>query len=122
VVFDTLNRTDPAVIILQAQEATPVFFSQDRADLDGNVDAGGNPRGGFFLTNASQPLSLVGAKCVLWGRAGADTEVEVQVLEQRIEVSAVPRSSAHQPVTKPKPVPFQNRVFDRGNFNNKVTF
>lgn len=122
VIFDTLSRKDPAVITIKAIEPTPVFISQDRAELDGNLDPGGNPRGGTPITNADQVMVLPGAKCILWGRAGMDTEIDVQIYEQRIEVSAVPRDSKHQPMPKPKPVPFANRVFDRGNFNDKVTF
>lgn len=103
VICDTLSRKDPAIVILQAIEATPVFMDQDRANLDGNLDAGGNPQGGWFLTNASPVAILLGPKFVLWGRAGADTFVEVQVIEQRLEVNSVARSSTHQPA-KPPPV------------------
>lgn len=121
-VCDTLTRTDPAIVVLQATEATPVFLDQDRANLDGNVDASG-PRGGWFLTNTIPPVVMPGAKFKLWARAGADTEIEVQVIEQRFEVNAIARIASHQP-NAPSRLPSRSvrQIFGGDNFNNKVTF
>jgi hypothetical protein len=91
-IVDTSHRADPVSVILQALDAIPVFFNEgpERCDL---IDAGGTPQIGWFLTNAMPPKTLLGNKLQLWARAAAETLVEVQVYEVRIET--VPARQIH---------------------------
>lgn len=107
-IVDTTQRKDPVMVILRATDATPIFWSQDRADLESNIDAGGNPQAGMLLLNTDPPLVLVGAKIIVWARASAATKIECQVISQRIGIVAAPgdvtTSPGSVPPRKPQPV------------------
>lgn len=92
-ILDTLSRIDPCLVVLRAIEATQVFIDQERANLDGALDPGGSPTGGLSLTNLDPPMILIGPKMILWGRAAAETFIEVQVIPMRIEVTTVARET-----------------------------
>jgi hypothetical protein len=96
IVADTLTRTDSSVVIVRAGEATPVFLSQQRGDLDGNLDAGGNPGGGIPIFNTDPPLILLAVKAQLWARASAKTFLYVEVMEINLEVYQAVRGASHQ--------------------------
>lgn len=86
-IVDTTQRVDPVQIILRATDATPIFWSQERADLEGNIDAGGNPQAGMLLLNTDPPLVLTGFRGIVWARASAATRIECQVISQKVGVS-----------------------------------
>jgi hypothetical protein len=94
---DTSSLPDGMTVVLQAQAATPVFIDQERGLLD-FVDAGGNPTGGWFLTNAMTPLVLPGFRGQLWARAGQETQIEVNL--SRITIGSVPVGFTGNPVRR----------------------
>jgi len=94
---DTSAIPDGMNVVLQAQTATPVFIDPDRGLLD-FVDAGGNPTGGFFLTNAMPPLVLPGFRGVLWARAGIETSIEVNL--HRNSIGTIPLTFKGNPVRR----------------------
>jgi len=86
IVADTLTREGSTLIILKAADATPVFISQQRGDLDGNLDSGLNPQGGIPITSADPPLILTAVRAQLWARAAIKTSLYVEVLELSLSV------------------------------------
>lgn len=100
-VVDTTQRADSVMVILKAVDATPIFWSQERADLDSNIDSGGNPQAGMLLSNNDPPLVLIGARIVVWARATAQTKIECQVISQNIGVSAQPSNKSQSPGASP---------------------
>jgi hypothetical protein len=104
VVADTLTRTDSSIVIIRAGEATPIFISQQRGDLDGNIDQAGNPGGGIPIFNTDPPLILLACKAQIWARASAKTFLYVEVLEVNLEVYTAMRGATHQPGVQPKPI------------------
>lgn len=107
-VVDTTSRKDSVQVILRATDATPIFWSQERADLESNIDAGGNPQAGMVLLNTDPPLVLNGARLVVWARSTAPTKIECQVVVQRLGIQAQPGNTAPSPgaapPARPKPV------------------
>jgi hypothetical protein len=81
IVCDTKNRDGMAIVVLKAVDATPVFWSPDRSQLDGNVDVGGTPGGGIQILNTDAPLVLLGIREILWARAPVKTFLVVEVME-----------------------------------------
>jgi hypothetical protein len=84
---DTTNVPDGMDVLLQAMQATPVWIATERAPLD-FTDQTGTPTGGFFLNSSMPPLLLIGYRGQLWGRAGQQTSLEVQVF--RASLGSVP--------------------------------
>lgn len=107
-IVDTTQRKDPVMVILRATDATPIYWSQDRADLESNIDAGGNPQAGMLLLNTDPPLVLVGAKIIVWARSTSATKIECQIVSQRIGIISSPEDVTTSPGSaapkKPAPV------------------
>lgn len=108
-VVDTTQRTDSVMIVLKAVDATPIFWSQERADLEGNIDAGGNPQAGMIMRDTDPPLVLIGSRMVVWARSvGQATKIECQVVSQKIAVSGLTQGvnspGASPPRTRPRPL------------------
>ncbi len=94
---DTSSLPDGQTVLLQAQAATPIFIDQERGLLD-FVDAGGNPTGGFFLTNAMAPTVLIGFRGQLWARAAQETSIEVNI--SRVTIGSIPVGFTGNPVKR----------------------
>jgi hypothetical protein len=101
-VVDTTSRQDSVMVILRAVDATPIFWSQERSDLESNLDAGGNPASGMLLLQTDPPLVLTGAKMIVWARsAAAPTKIECQVISQKISITAQGAQPLRFPGTTP---------------------
>ena len=100
-IVDTTKRTDSVMVVLRATDATPIFWSQERADLESNIDAGGNPQAGMLLLNTDPPLVLTGAKIVVWARGTAKTKIECQVIVQQLSVTTLQGPSGNSPGAAP---------------------
>lgn len=98
-ICDTTNVPDGMTVVLQAMQATPIWINTERGPLD-FTDQGGNPTGGFFLTNAMPPMTLIGYRGQLWARAGQQTSLEVQVF--RTSVGSIPLNAKATPVATGK--------------------
>lgn len=102
VVADTLTRQgSAALVVIRAGDATPVFWSQTRGDLDGNIDAGGNPGGGIPIFQTDPPLVLIAPKSQIWARSATKTFLYVEVLELDLQTYLGKTST---PAVQPRPV------------------
>lgn len=106
-IVDTTQRTDSVMVILRATDATSIFWSQERADLESNIDAGGNPQAGMLLLNTDPPLVLIGARIVVWARATSQTKIECQVVSQKVGVAAQANDKVRSPGASPAVRPRQ---------------
>lgn len=100
-IVDTTQRLDPVQVILRATDSTPIYWSQERADLEGNLDNAGVPRAGMLLLNTDPPLVLTGFRGVVWARSVAPTTLECQVIAQRVGIAQQPPGSSRFPGAAP---------------------
>lgn len=96
-IADTLSAKSSYTLIMRAFDATPVFWSQSRGDLDGNIDQGGNPTGGMPMFQTDPPVVLIGVRALIWGRAGTKTFVYVELIETNLGVYVAQRDAKAPP-------------------------
>jgi hypothetical protein len=99
------NGGVPLTVKMRALESTPVFWSQDRASLDGNVDASGVPGGGIPMTNLDPTETLTRFLGEIWVRSPVDTKMTIETYtEVAVPVAIAPPSEARKSVGRSYPV------------------